>query len=139
MVEYYKLALSKYAEFTGRSRRSEYWYFVLGNLLVYLALAAVGTLLGALVGGGETAMFLMIGLIGLFGLAIFVPSLAVAIRRLHDTGRSGWWYLIVLVPYVGGIVLIVFMCLDSQPGANKWGPNPKTGATFNDVTSHLVD
>ncbi len=139
MIEYYKLALSKYAEFTGRSRRSEYWYFVLGNLLVYLALAAVGGLLGALVGGGEVAMYLMFGLIGLFGLAIFVPSLAVAIRRLHDTGRSGWWYLIVLVPYVGGIVLIVFMCLDSQPGGNKWGPNPKTGAMANDVTSHLVD
>ncbi|BDP42173.1 hypothetical protein DAETH_21420 [Deinococcus aetherius] len=60
-----------------------------------------------------------------YGLATFLPTLAVNIRRLHDTGRSGWWYLIAFVPLVGGIVLLIFAVMDSQPGTNKWGPNPK--------------
>jgi uncharacterized membrane protein YhaH (DUF805 family) len=60
-----------------------------------------------------------------YSLAIFIPSLAVCVRRLHDIGRSGWWYLIGLIPVIGWILLIVWFCTDSQPGANKWGPNPK--------------
>jgi uncharacterized membrane protein YhaH (DUF805 family) len=63
--------------------------------------------------------------VGLFYLAILLPGLGVSIRRLHDTGRSGWWLLIGLVPFVGGITLLVFTCLDSAPGANAYGPNPK--------------
>ncbi|GAA5513385.1 inner membrane protein YhaH [Deinococcus carri] len=64
-------------------------------------------------------------LTALYGLALFLPSLAVTIRRLHDTGRSGWWVLISLIPLIGGLVLFIFLVLDSQPGPNKWGPNPK--------------
>lgn len=128
MVEYYKLALSKYAQFTGRSRRSEFWYFALGNFVVGLIIGVIGGLLG------ET---ISTGLSGLYNLAIFIPSIAVAVRRLHDTGRSGWWYLIAFT-IIGIPVLIYFWALDSEPGANKWGPNPKTGEAA-DITSHLVD
>ena len=87
-------------------------------VLVYIGIAIVLGVLESLVGGP--------GLLGaILGLGLLVPSIAVTIRRLHDTGRSGWWCLIGLVPVVGGIVLLVFMCLDSTPGANAYGPNPK--------------
>ncbi len=72
----------------------------------------------------------------IFALALIIPSLAVTVRRLHDTNRSGWWYLITFVP-LGGIVLLVFMCLDSEPGSNKWGPNPKEPQEM-EIADHLV-
>ncbi|WP_020569608.1 DUF805 domain-containing protein [Neolewinella persica] len=128
MVEYYKLALSKYAQFTGRSRRSEFWYFVLGNFVVGLIIGLVGGILGDTISTG---------LSGLYNLAIFIPSIAVAVRRLHDTGRSGWWYLIAFT-IIGIFLLIYWWALDSEPGVNKWGPNPKTGEAA-DISSHLVD
>lgn len=136
MIEYYKAVLNKYADFTGRARRSEYWFFVLGNLIIYIGLAVIGGLLGGITGSEEGAI-VPIALIGIFVLAILIPSIAVGVRRLHDTGKSGWWYLISLVPF-GSIVLLVFFCMDSEPGANQWGPNPKTGATASTM-SHLVD
>lgn len=136
MIEYYKAVLNKYADFTGRARRSEYWFFALGNLIIYIGLAVIGGLLGGITGSEEGAI-VPIALIGIFVLAILIPSIAVGVRRLHDTGKSGWWYLISLVPF-GSIVLLVFFCMDSEPGANQWGPNPKTGATASTM-SHLVD
>ena len=96
-------ALKKYAQFEGRSRRSEYWLFVLVNFLIGL-----------------------IPYIGwLWSLVVLVPGIAVVVRRLHDTGRSGWNYLWVFLPVVGWIILFIFMCMDSQPGANQYGYNPK--------------
>lgn len=129
MVEYFKLALSKYAQFTGRSRRSEYWYFVLGNIV----LSVIATMLGLVL--GETIGSMLSGIISI---GLLIPGIAVGVRRLHDTGRSGWWLLVGLVPLIGAIVLIVWFASDSQPGANEYGPNPKTGAAA-DITSHLVD
>ena len=79
-------------------------------------------------GTSEIVSLIFVALLGLIVLALFIPSIAVAVRRLHDTGRSGWWYIIGMIPvvsYVGSIVLLVFYCTDSQPGRNKWGPNPK--------------
>lgn len=137
MIEYYKMALNRYADFSGRSRRSEYWYFVLGNVLIVFALAIVGGGIAAAV-GSEEAMMIPAGLIGIFYLAVLIPSLALIVRRFHDQGKSGWFALLMLIPYLGGLIVFVFMCLDSEPGANKWGPNPKTGAVAN-ATSHLVD
>lgn len=102
----------QYAGFTGRARRSEYWYFVLFTVLVYVAASVVDAVLGIPV------------LTLLAVLALLVPTLAVTVRRLHDTGRSGWWMLLSLVPF-GGIVLLVFDCLDSEPGPNRFGPSPK--------------
>lgn len=108
----------KYADFSGRARRREYWMFYLFNCLAGIA---VGIVDAVLVGTG--------GLLGgLYNLAVLVPSLAVMARRLHDTNRSGWMMLIMLIPLIGVIVLLVFMCQDSKPGDNRFGANPKSVA-----------
>ncbi|MET8953319.1 DUF805 domain-containing protein [Streptomyces sp. NPDC004393] len=109
-------ALKKYAVFSGRARRKEYWNFVLFVAIIYVVLIAIG------VGAKVTAV---LALAGVFYLAILIPSLAVGVRRLHDTGRSGWWLLFGIVPLVGPITLLVFTVSDSQPGVNQYGPNPK--------------
>jgi len=111
--------LTRYAVFSGRARRSEYWFFVLFNVLVSIVAAVLDRAVGSDLGGGTGVVSLVVTL------ALLVPGLAVSWRRLHDTGRSGAWFLIVLVPLVGPIVLLVFQCLDSQPGANRFGPSPK--------------
>jgi len=108
---------NKYAVFTGRARRKEYWMFVLFYFLIAIALGIVDKFIGF---GG------ILG--GVFALAMLLPGLGVSIRRLHDTGRTGWWLLIALIPLIGTIILIVLMCLDSQPGQNEYGPNPKESA-----------
>jgi len=120
-------AVRKYAEFSGRSRRKEYWMFTLFTLLIYCGLAIAGVLLASMVsnsGNSATGMIFLAPLY-LFMLAMLIPSLAVCVRRLHDIGKSGWWYFISLVPFVGGLILLVFMCMDSEPGTNLYGPNPK--------------
>ncbi len=106
--------VKKYAVFDGRARRKEYWMFALFYILIYLGLMLVESLVGS------PGILVLI-----FSLGLLVPSVGVTIRRLHDTSRSGWWVLIAFVPLVGGIVLLVFMCLDSTPGSNAYGPNPK--------------
>ncbi len=102
-----------YADFKGRARRKEYWMFVLFNFIASWVLVILGSLI----------KFPWLSYI--YALAVLVPSLAVLVRRLHDTGRSGWWFFIGFVPIVGAIWLLVLMCLDSQPEANNWGENPK--------------
>ena len=128
MVEYFKLALSKYAQFTGRSRRSEYWYFMLGNFVLSIIATMLGFVLGETIGGL---------LSGAVSLGLLIPGIAVAVRRLHDVGRSGWWLLIYFT-IIGILVLLYWFVSDSQAGANEYGPNPKTGEVA-DITSHLVD
>lgn len=113
-MNWYLGCWKKYVEFSGRARRQEYWMFVLFNILASVALAVVDGILGT---SGALG--------GLYSLAVLLPSLAVTFRRLHDTDRSGWWLLICLIPLVGAIVFLVFLCLDSKPGANRFGPNPK--------------
>lgn len=121
-VEAVKSCLSQYVGFSGRARRSEYWWFFLFNILVSIVASILDSILGT------TSADTNIGLIGsIAGLALFLPSLAVGIRRLHDTSRTGWWILIGLIPIVGWIILIVFYCLDSH-GDNKYGPSPKAVA-----------
>ncbi len=116
--EFYKNVITKkYAEFNGRATRSEYWYFVLFNVLIMLALSIVGNIIGGR-DVGETLQ-------SLYNLAVLIPSLAVGARRLHDTGRSAWWLLLCLIPIIGWIVLIVFLATDTTPGDNKYGSNPK--------------
>lgn len=134
LIDNYKAVLSKYADFSGRARRSEYWYFVLGNMIIGMIVGIVSGVLGAV---SESLGLVGSLLVGIFQLAILVPSLAVAVRRLHDTGRSGWWLLLYFT-VIGILVILVFLCLDSEAGTNKWGPNPKTGGIA-DVSSHLVD
>ncbi|WP_374971182.1 DUF805 domain-containing protein [Terrabacter sp. BE26] len=106
----------KYATFSGRARRSEYWFFYLFSILVTGVLNVLMAVTGA-----KAISYLAI----LFGLALLIPSLAVGVRRLHDTGRSGWWLLIGLIPIIGAIILIVFLAGDSQPGPNAYGPPVK--------------
>ena len=121
---WYMMALQKYAVFSGRAQRKEYWYFYLFTVLITLALAILDMLIGSFdkVSG--------VGLLsGLYSLAVLIPNLAVTVRRLHDTGRSGWWFLIVLVPFIGGIVLLIFLVQDSTPGTNQYGANPKEATT----------
>ena len=115
------MALKKYAQFTGRSQRSEFWFFMLFFMILLIVLSIVDKMAF----GGEDGAPGMPILTLLACAALLVPSIAVAIRRLHDTGRSGWWYLIQLVPVVGPIILIVFCAQDSKAGANAYGPNPK--------------
>jgi uncharacterized membrane protein YhaH (DUF805 family) len=113
-MNWYLQALKNYAVFSGRSRRTEYWMFVLFNLIFSIVLGFIDGMIG-------TA-----GVLGLiYSLAILIPALAVSVRRLHDTNRSGWWLLIGLIPVVGAIVLIVFFVMDSDPGDNEYGANPK--------------
>ena len=110
-----KSVLSNYANFSGRARRSEYWYFVLLNIIVSVVLGVLAQILGPI------ATLLS----GVWSLAVLVPGLALVWRRLHDIGKSGIWILIALVPLVGEILLLVWFCKDSQPGENQYGPNPK--------------
>ena len=120
-MNWFLMALKNYVGFSGRSRRSEYWYFTLFYLVIAIILSVLdGVLFGGFVDGNGTPV-----LSGLFMLAMLLPSIAVGIRRLHDTDRSGWWLLMGLVPLVGVIVLIVFFVQDSKPGDNRFGPNPK--------------
>ena len=110
----------KYACFSGRARRQEYWLFFLFNFIAAFVVGFIGGFLASVTG---VDAFAFLGAI--YNLAVLIPSFAVFCRRMHDTGRSGWWWLIALIPFVGWIVLLVFCCLDSQPGENQYGPNPK--------------
>lgn len=122
-MNWYLEVLKKYAVFSGRARRTEFWMFTLVNIAVSMLLAFVDNSFGMTVSYG-------VGMLSsLYGLAVLIPSLAVAVRRLHDTGRSGWWWLISLVPLIGAVVLLIFAAQDSQPGSNKYGPNPKGAAS----------
>lgn len=113
--------LSKYATFSGRASRSEYWWFYLFCFLAFLGTIILDM---ALLGyDPENPLDVpWLTLAAVFGL--FLPSLAAAIRRLHDTDKSGWWYLIALVPLIGGIVLLVFLVLKGTEGPNRFGPDP---------------
>lgn len=119
-MNWYLLVLKKYAVFSGRSRRKEYWFFVLFNILATIALAIVDSF------AGTFDPDLGLGLLGLiYSLAILIPSIAVLVRRLHDTGRSAWWLLIAFIPLIGALVLLVFMLLDGDDKDNEYGPSPK--------------
>jgi len=109
-MEWYIGVLKKYVEFSGRARRKEYWMFTLFNLIIALVLGFVDSS----------------GVVGvIYALAVFLPSIAVSIRRLHDTGRSGWWMLLLLLPLIGAIVLLVFMIFEGNAGQNEYGADPK--------------
>jgi len=118
-MNWYLEAWKKFAVFQGRARRKEYWFFALINVVVVIALVMADFATGTL--NSEAGIGL---LSGLYSLAVLVPSLAVSVRRLHDVGRSGWWVLLALVPLLG-LVILVFALMDSQPGDNQYGPNPK--------------
>ncbi|WP_329254315.1 DUF805 domain-containing protein [Actinoallomurus sp. NBC_01490] len=113
-MNWYLAVLKNYAGFSGRARRTEYWMFVLVNFVISAVLNILATWAKA---------FSIIDLI--YALAVLIPAIAVGVRRLHDTGRTGWWLLIGLIPIIGTIILLVFLVTDGQPGDNQYGPNPK--------------
>ncbi len=114
-LEWYLKPIKKYADFEGRARRKEYWTFTLGNFLISL-----------LLGGAGFGFGLGLEYLGsLFGLFVLVPSIAVGVRRLHDTNRSGWWLLVGLIPVIGVFVLLYFMLLEGDTSTNRYGPNSK--------------
>ena len=117
-MDWYLAVLKKYAVFSGRARRKEYWMFLLFNLLIAVTLGVIEGVLGSP------------GVLGLlYTLAVLIPGLAVTIRRLHDTDRTGWWLLIGLVPLIGTIVILVFMIIEGDASDNEYGPDPKAGLT----------
>ncbi|GMN12639.1 DUF805 domain-containing protein [Altererythrobacter sp. MTPC7] len=120
-MDWMTLPLKRYAEFSGRSRRREYWMFVLFIIAVSVGIGIVEAILGlsATIGDAYGPISL------LFLLAIFIPSLAVQVRRFHDQGRSGWFVLLNFIPFIGTLIVLVFMCLDGTDGPNEYGPDPK--------------
>lgn len=124
-MNWYISVLKQYAVFSGRARRTEYWMFVLCNLIVMLLLGMVDKLIG-----GDNELISSI-----YSLAVLLPSLAVAARRLHDTDRSGWWLLLGLIPIIGTLVLIYFMVCNGQQGPNRFGDDPKAAPSQGFIVS----
>ena len=120
-MNWYIAVLKKYAVFSGRARRKEYWMFFLFNFIFTCIAMILDNVFGIAI---ESLYYGPIYI--LYGLAMFLPSLAVAVRRFHDTGKSGWFILISLIPLIGSIWYIVLMVRDSDPGENQYGANPKT-------------
>ena len=139
-MKYFLYCLKHYADFSGRARRSEYWFFTLVHSLLVILPIIIGLVMIVTASltqlhhpaseaprYGNVGVFIIF-IFSLLHLALFIPQLAVSVRRLHDTDKSGFFILIAFIPYVGiigGIVLLVFYCMDSTPGYNQYGPNPK--------------
>jgi len=123
-MEWMLMPLKRYADFSGRSRRKEYWMFVLGIFIAAIVLSIVEGILGlsGMVGGvyGPLTTILL--------LAVIIPGIAVQVRRFHDQDKSGWFVLLALIPFVGSIAVLVFMCLEGTKGPNRFGPDPKNPA-----------
>jgi len=118
-MNWYLAVLKNYVGFSGRARRKEYWMFALFNAIILIVLAILAAI---------TKSFFFWILYGIYGLAVLVPSIAVAWRRMQDTGRHGLWILLGLIPFVGGIILLIFMVLPGTQGPNEFGPDPVTAA-----------
>lgn len=112
-MNWYIEVLKKYAVFNGRAHRTEYWMFTLISIVIMIALWAIGSMIG------------LRGLSGIYNLAVLLPSIGVTVRRLHDTGKTGWLTLVGLVPVIGWIVLLIFMALEGQEGDNQYGSSPQ--------------
>ncbi len=125
-MDWMLMPLRRYADFAGRSRRKEYWMFVLFQLIIFSVSAIVSLFLfglsdpasGAMTGG-------LIILLALLALVFLIPGIAVTVRRFHDQDKSGWFYLLNFIPYLGGFIVLVFMCFEGTRGPNRFGPDPK--------------
>ncbi|WP_019672342.1 DUF805 domain-containing protein [Psychrobacter lutiphocae] len=110
LLDWFKKSLKDFSNFSGRSRRKEYWYFVLSVSLIAIVASAIDNIFDM----DEV-------LVSLVGLIFFLPGLALSVRRLHDINKSGWWYLISFIPFVGSLILFIFACMDTKPNINQWG------------------
>ena len=120
-MNWYLKVLKQYADFSGRARRKEYWMFILFNTIFAIVAMLLDNAFGLNFGEIPYGLIYM-----LYALAVLIPGFAVAVRRLHDCGKSGWMLLISLIPIIGGIWLLVLLVTDSESETNKWGSNPKT-------------
>ena len=129
MEWYLKVMRDNYTNFSGRARRKEYWMFTLVYVIILIACTVLDNVLGTvfMIDGGPLGEISMgYGWVyTICGLVHFIPGLALVVRRLHDLGKSGWFYLIILFPIIGALVLLVFFCIEGQKEDNKWGPDPK--------------
>ncbi len=131
-MDYMLMPFMRYFDFAGRSRRKEYWMFFLLNLIIITVMTTVLFSLGfsmdpyAASSGGPVT-WLIFAVLGLYSLIVLIPSIAVQVRRFHDQDKSGWFVLINFVPYIGGLIVLVFMLLEGTRGPNKYGPDPKQG------------
>ena len=124
MEWYLKVMRDNYANFSGRARRKEYWMFVLVQTIVMIGLIILDNVLG--LDFELQGISIGYGYLYLIGIIVhFIPSLAVVVRRLHDVGKSGWFYLLVLIPFIGWAWLFILYCIEGQKEDNKWGPDPK--------------
>ena len=122
-MNWYLKVLKQYADFSGRARRKEYWMFTLIHICIFALL--IFLMFYASNNFENEPNSLLFIIIGFYFLATLIPLVAVTVRRLHDMGQSGWWYLISFVPYIGSFVILIFTCMDSVKKPNKWGENPK--------------
>ena len=124
MMEAVKHVFNNFANFSGRARRSEYWYFVLFSMIVSTLLGAMGKETPMEV-AGQIMMVKQSKLLSIYQLAVFIPTLAVLVRRLHDVGKSGWCYFWIFLPIVGWIMILVWLCREGERRTNRFGPDPK--------------
>lgn len=121
-MKWYLKCLKQYFDFSGRARRKEYWLFCLFNLIIAYILNVIDSAIGLTFPVGIVEL----GILGvIYSLLLFIPGLAVCVRRLHDIGKSGWFYLIGLIPLVGAIIVLIWFCKEGEHKTNKWGPDPK--------------
>ena len=131
-MDYMLMPFMRYFDFAGRSRRKEYWMFFVLNLIIITVMTTVLFGLGfsmdpyAASSGGPVT-WLIFAVLGLYSLIVLIPSIAVQVRRFHDQDKSGWFVLINFLPYIGGLIVLVFMLLEGTRGPNKYGPDPKEG------------
>jgi uncharacterized membrane protein YhaH (DUF805 family) len=127
-MDWMLMPLKRYADFTGRSRRKEFWMFTLLNFIVTIVLYGL-IIMGMDFQTGQMGALSMLGggLLLIYGLAVLVPSIAVHVRRFHDQDKSGWFVLLMFIPGIGGLIVIVFMCLEGTRGPNRFGEDPKAG------------
>lgn len=119
-MKWYLNALKKYAEFSGRARRKEYWMFTLFHIIFAFVAIGLDVLIGIGTGGMGIGVITII-----YFLALIIPSLALVVRRLHDTGKSGWMYFVSFIPFIGGLWLLILMLIEGDMGDNEYGPDPK--------------
>ena len=124
-MQWYIDVLKKYAVFSGRARRKEFWMFTLFSIIISLILSIIDHVVGLDYNSGRNGV-----LQSIYGLAVLLPTIGVAIRRMHDTGRSGWWILINLIPCIGWIWFIVLAAQEGNAGDNAYGPDPKAAERF---------
>ena len=133
-MQYYLHVIKNYALFSGRARRSEYWYFILFNVIFAIVAMIIDRLIGDDFTVNTSAGIIAEPFGYLYALFVFVPGLAVSVRRLHDVGKSGWFFLIALIPIIGSIWLLVLFCTNGNPGDNQYGPNPKEAGNNDEIS-----